>query len=426
MIGAEVYLWGTRIGYVVQENISSVPVFSYDKNFIKSGIELSPIVMPLSEQQYSFANLNEETFHFLPGLLADSLPDKFGTVLLEQYLAKQGRALNDISSVERLLYIGSRGMGALEYRPAKGYEITEDKSVNIDELVKLASDILHKREDIHIKENTDTMKQIIKIGTSAGGAKAKAVIAWNRKTGDIRSGQIDAGSCYEYWLIKFDGTTSDDAKTDKRCYTRTEYAYYLMAKDAGINMSECCIYKESGRFHFMTKRFDRINETGEKLHMLSLGAIAHYDFNSPASASYEQAANVMYKLNLNQDEIEQLFMRMFFNVTARNQDDHVKNISFLMDKKGRWSLAPAYDITYAYIPDSIWTGKHQMSINGKTENFTKQDIIDCGRHMNISNAKIKNIIEKVETSVSNWDKYARQAELPENTADEKKKNFVIL
>jgi len=426
MIAAEVYLWGTRIGYVVQENISAIPMFSYDKNFLKSQIELSPITMPLSEQIYSFPNLNNETFHSLPGLLADSLPDKFGTDLLERYLAEQGRSISDISSVEQLLYIGSRGMGALEYKPAKEYEKIKDDTVNIDELVKLAADILQKRKNIHIKENSNTMKQIIKVGTSAGGAKAKAVIAWNKKTGDIRSGQIETGSGYEYWLIKFDGTSTEDTKADKRCYTRVEYAYYLMAKSAGINMSECSIYKESGRFHFMTKRFDRIKETGEKLHMLSLGAIAHFDFNSPGSTSYEQAANVMYKLKLNQDEIEQLFMRMVFNVMARNQDDHVKNISFLMNRKGEWSLAPAYDLTYAYIPNSIWTGKHQMSINGKTENLTKQDIIDCGRHMNISVMRIKNIIEKVETAIINWDKYAQQAELPKLIIKEKKKNFVIL
>lgn len=425
MISAEVYLWGTRIGYVVQENISSVPMFSYDSDFLKSGIELSPITMPLSKQIYSFPNLNNDTFHYLPGLLSDSLPDKFGTDLLARYLAEQGRNLKDISSVERLLYIGSRGMGALEYRPAKEYLSVKDTSVNIDALVKLAADILQKRENIHIKENSDTMKQIIKVGTSAGGAKAKAIIAWNRQTGDIRSGQIDAGNGYEYWLIKFDGTATVDTKADKRCYTRTEYAYFLMATAAGINMSECDIYRESGRFHFMTKRFDRVKDSGEKLHMLSLGAIAHYDFNSPGSTSYEQAANVMYKLNLNQDEIEQLFTRMVFNVMARNQDDHVKNISFLMNKKGQWSLAPAYDLTYAYIPNNIWTGKHQMSINGKTDDITRQDIIACGRHMNISNMRIKNLISKVEEAIANWDKYAEQAELPKKVSNEKKKNFVL-
>jgi len=425
VISAEVYLWGTRIGYIVQENISSVPMFSYDSDFLKSGIELSPITMPLSKQIYSFPNLNNDTFHYLPGLLSDSLPDKFGTDLLARYLAEQGRNLKDISSVERLLYIGSRGMGALEYRPAKEYLSVKDTSVNIDALVKLAADILQKRENIHIKENSDTMKQIIKVGTSAGGAKAKAIIAWNRQTGDIRSGQIDAGNGYEYWLIKFDGTATVDTKADKRCYTRTEYAYFLMATAAGINMSECDIYRESGRFHFMTKRFDRVKDSGEKLHMLSLGAIAHYDFNSPGSTSYEQAANVMYKLNLNQDEIEQLFTRMVFNVMARNQDDHVKNISFLMNKKGQWSLAPAYDLTYAYIPNNIWTGKHQMSINGKTDDITRQNIIACGRHMNISNMRIKNLISKVEEAIANWDKYAEQAELPKKVSNEKKKNFVL-
>ena len=427
MISAEVYLWGTRIGVVAQEDVSSIPVFNYDDRFLQSGIEVSPLTMPLSKRIYSFSGLNRDSFHGLPGLLADSLPDKFGTKLIERYLAEQGRDLKSLTSVERLCYVGNRGMGALEYVPALGYVNGPDETINIDALVKLASDILSESESIQIQENGRVMEQIIKIGTSAGGARAKAVVAWNEETKDIRSGQIDAGSGYGYWLIKFDGIENNRDKGDKEdgpSYTKIEYAYYLMALAAKINMSECRLYQESDHFHFMTRRFDRDIQTGKKKHMQTLGALAHYDYNSPGVYSYEQVAQIIYKLGMGQKEIEQLFRRMVFNVMARNQDDHVKNISFLMDNRGTWTLAPAYDVTFAYEPHNFWLSKHQMSINGKVDSISKDDICVCGKKMNISKKKIENIVEEVGNAVSNWEIYAEQAKLNEDVMMQIKKQLI--
>lgn len=429
MIAAEVFLWGTRIGVVMQEDTGSIAKFNYDEKFIKSQIEVSPIVMPLSKQVYSFPALSLETFKGLPGLLCDSLPDKFGTKLVERYLAEQGRNLQDFSSVERLCYVGNRGMGALEYVPAKKYFDTPDQSIHLDALVQLASDILSEKESVHIQQNTHAMEQIIKVGTSAGGARAKAVIAWNEQTNDIRSGQVDAGKGYGYWLIKFDGIKNNKDKgevEDGPEYTRIEYAYYMMAKAAGIEMSECRLYEENGNYHFMTKRFDRNPENGSKLHMQSLGAMAHYDFNEPGAYSYEQVADVIYRLGMGQKEIEQLYRRMVFNIMARNQDDHVKNISFLMDRKGGWSLSPAYDITYAYDKNNRWLAKHQMSVNGKTDNYTKLDLEECASRMNIGKRRTKNILEEVETTIATWQVFAEKAEIGEWTYNAIKDNFLVV
>lgn len=419
MISAEVYLWGTRIGVVAQEDVASVPVFNYDDRFLQSNIEVSPLTMPLSKRIYSFPNLNKDSFHGLPGLLADSLPDKFGTKLIERYLAEQGRDFKSLTAVERLCYVGNRGMGALEYVPAFGYTNGPEESVNLNALVKLASDILSERESVHIRANERAMEQIIKIGTSAGGARAKAIVAWNEETKDIRSGQIDAGSGYGYWLIKFDGIENNRDKGDKAdgpSYTKIEYAYYLMAQAAKIDMSECRLHQESEHFHFMTRRFDRDINTGKKIHMQTLGALAHFDYNMPGVHSYEQVAQIIYKLGMGQKEIEQLFRRMVFNIIARNQDDHVKNISFLMDSKGMWSLSPAYDVTFAYEPNNFWLSKHQMSINGKLESFDIKDFFECGRKMNISKKKIENIVTEVNDAVLNWSIYAEQAHLDEKIA----------
>lgn len=423
---AEVYLWGTRIGAVAQDGIGGIPKFNYDKAFLGSRIEVSPIVMPLSERIYSFPALSKQTFHGLPGLLADSLPDKFGTKLIERYLAERGRSLQSLTAVERLLYTGKRGMGALEFFPQRNYIMTEDTSVDINALVELASMILTDRENIHISAKEDVMEQIINVGTSAGGARAKAVIAWNRQTGDIRSGQIDAGEEYEYWLIKFDGVKNNKDKSDKedgQAYTRIEYAYYLMAREAGIIMSDCQLYQESGHYHFMTKRFDR-NDAGEKIHMQTLGALAHYDYNIPGAYSYEQAAHIIEKLEIGQKAVEQFFRRMVFNIIMRNQDDHVKNISFLMSKAGRWSLAPAYDITYASDEANYWLARHQMSMNGKTENFETDDFYECGKAMNLSKAKVKRILEEVRTAVSLWEQCAQKAFLMERDMEAVKAQFL--
>ncbi len=412
---AEVYLWGTRIGAVKQDTVTDIPIFNYDEKFLESKIEVSPILMPLSREIYSFPTLSEQTFYGLPGMLADSLPDKFGNKVLEKYLSDQGRDFNSISAVERLLYTGSRGMGALEFRPEKNYATSESTSIDINALVKVASDILSERTSTHYSADKVTMEQIINIGTSAGGARAKAVIAWNKKTNDIRSGQVSAGEGYEYYLIKFDGVENNKDKekeADGKAYTRIEYAYYLMATAAKIKMEKCFLLNRDNNYHFMTKRFDRGNN-GEKFHMQTLGAIAHFDFNMPRAHSYEQAFQVMQKLGLKQSEVEQFYRRMVFNILAQNRDDHVKNISFLMDKSGTWRLSPAYDITYAYNPTNKWLSQHQMTMNGKGDNFTLADFYEAGLNMNLSKAKIKTILNEVLEAINKWEEFADQAKIPE-------------
>lgn len=425
---AEVYLWGTRIGIVAQEDVGSAAKFQYDEKFLKSNIEVSPIKMPLSSQVYQFPDMNVKAFLGLPGLLADSLPDKFGSKLIERYLMEQGRDSNSFSAVEKLCYIGKRGMGALEYVPAHDMSL-KDEPIDIDALVKLASDVLQERSSIYINDREHLMEQMIKVGTSAGGARAKAIVAWNEEKNDIRSGQIEAGNGYTYWLIKFDGVENNKDKGDKAdgpSYTRIEYAYHLMASGAGIQMSECRLYEENGRYHFMTKRFDRDSDTGRKIHMQTLGALAHYDYNEPGVHSYEQAANVIYQLGMQQDEIEQFFRRMVFNAISRNQDDHVKNIAFLMDMRGRWSLAPAYDVTYAYDPTNMWLKRHQMSLNSKLDDFTIKDFIECGKKMNISKIRSEKIIDEVRKTITDWRIYAEKAHINEQIYEEIKRNHRII
>lgn len=420
MTYAEVFLWGTKIGTVALPDHDHIATFRYDRDFLNSQIEVSPVTMPLSTKQYSFAGLSYEAFHGLPGLFADSLPDRFGNAVIDQWLARQGREPASFNAVERLCYTGKRGMGALEYQPVLGPEYDKNDKIQINELVSLASDILNNRNEMHFRaEDDNIMQQILQVGTSAGGARAKAVIAWNQATNDIRSGQIDNGKGYEYWLIKFDGVSGngDHALKDPPVYTRIEYAYSLMAKASGIEMNECRLFEEKGLYHFMTKRFDREENTGRKLHMQTLGAMAHYDYNDPMAYSYEMAASIMRKLQLSYEDMEQLCLRMIFNVYAKNHDDHVKNLSFLMDRKGKWRLSPAYDLTFAYKPDNRWLKAHQMSINGKREEIEQNDILACAAVMDIPAYKCKAMIEKVETAISKFSDFARQACLPKNAAD---------
>lgn len=413
MIGAEVYLWGTRIGTVTQENSVDLPKFKYDDSFVNSGIQVSPITMPLSTNIYRFPALNEETFKGLPGLLADSLPDKFGTALIDEYLARQGRPKSDLTPIERLCYIGTRGMGALEFKPQIGEE-QSDKSIDIDELSRVANIILSNREALQVPADDHAISELIKVGTSAGGARAKALIAWNEALGDIRSGQIDAGSGYGYWLLKF-GTIENNKDKDKESdhieYAKIEYAYSLMAKDCGISMTECRLIRSPEGTHFATRRFDRDENTGQKIHMQTLGGLAHFDFNMPGAHSYEEAASVIRALNLPQTDTEQLYRRMVFNEVAKNYDDHVKNISFLMNRRGEWRLAPAYDMTFSYNPASLWTASHQMKINGKRENLTIEDLLTAGVSMGISKKKANMILRHVASVVKEWPQYARFAEL---------------
>lgn len=411
-----VKLWGRTIGAVSLEEGSRIATFQYEPAFAKSGIEVSPITMPLSERIYQFADLPENTFHGLPGLLADSLPDRFGNALINAWLATQGRTPESFNAVERLCYTGTRGMGALEYAPALGPKRQAAKKIDIDALVALASEILGQRGKIRASLASDRRKNalndILRVGTSAGGARAKAIVAWNRDTDEVRSGQVATGPGFTYWLLKFDGVAGNNDKEleDPQGYGAVEYAYSLMAKASGIVMSECDLLEEYGRRHFMSRRFDRL-EGGEKVHMQSLCALAHFDFNQAGAYSYEQALWTIRQLNLPMEAVEEQFRRMVFNVIARNQDDHVKNIAFLMDKTGRWSLAPAFDMTYSYNPGGHWTAAHQMSINGKRDDFTRADLRAAARSGLMKRGRAEAIIEQVSAAVANWPKYAKRAKV---------------
>ena len=418
MTVAKVMLWGTEIGTVALPEGSSVARFEYDSDFITSGIQVAPLTMPLSRQVYSFPALPEETFHGLPGMLADSLPDKFGTAVINRWLESQGRSGNSLNAIERLCYTGSRGMGALEYLPATGPKQNASEQIELEALTRLADEILSERMGWHAHAGADALAQIIQVGTSAGGARAKAIVAYNESSGDIRSGQIDAGPGYGYWIVKFDGigSNSDRELSDEPGYTRREYAYYLMAQHAGIEMSECRLLPDGKHAHFITKRFDRDADTGGKIHMLSLGGMAHFDFRDPESYSYEGAVQVMRRLEFGQDAVEQLFRRMVFNIMARNQDDHVKNVSFLMDKDGKWRLSPAYDVTYAYNPQGKWTSLHQMSANGKRGEFTLSDIMQTAEHMSIRKAKARAIVAEVASAIGKWFDFAETAGMAEQDA----------
>ena len=413
---ASVMLWGTTVGYFYLEEGRNYVSFEYDKDFVRRGIEISPLMMPLSNRVYEFPELATPAFKGVPGLLADSLPDKFGNAVIDQWLASKGRTPESFNVVERLCYTGKRGMGALEYRPAMNLHAGSTEQIDIAGLVDFASSVLENRENIHLSARDDmTYKQLLKLGTSAGGARAKAVIAYNEETGDIRSGQVDLDEGYDYWLIKFDGVTrnGDHNLQDAPEYTLIEYAYYQMALKAGIVMSKCKLLEEGGRKHFMTKRFDRVN--GKKLHMQSLGAIAHIDYNEPGLSSYEMASLTARRLGLPSSDIEQFYRRMIFNVLAVNQDDHVKNISFLMDRNGTWTLSPAYDVTFAFDSGNKWLQAHQMTINGKKSNILMDDMIVCGQNMDMKTSKCKKIIEEVKEAVKEWPTIARSVKIRENT-----------
>lgn len=411
---AEVRLWGRTIGAVSLADGSNVADFEYAPEFISSGIELSPLVMPLAPGVYRFPELSRDTFHGLPGLLADSLPDRFGNALIDAWLATEGRAPASFNAVERLCYTGRRGMGALEFAPVTGPRPRPARKVQVDHLVELASDVLTQRRDFHSALSAEhdgaALQDILRVGTSAGGARAKAVIAWNPATNEVRSGQVPSEKGFEYWVLKFDGVKGNRDKEleDPQGYGVIEYAYAHMARDAGIEMSECRLFEENGRRHFMTRRFDRLPD-GQKLHMQSLGALAHFDYNLAGAYGYEQALQVIRELGLPMQATEQQFRRMVFNIVARNQDDHVKNIAFLMDKSGNWSLAPAYDVTYSYNPAGLWTSTHQMTLNGKRDGFTLDDFKACARTASMKRGRAESIVREVQDTVARWRDYADEA-----------------
>jgi serine/threonine-protein kinase HipA len=419
---AEIKLWGLTVGAVMWDESRMLATLEFDSLFAKQGLDVAPVTMPLSDivsgkRVFSFPGLNRETFSGLPGLLADSLPDRFGNAILDAWLAEQGRTKQSVNPIERLCYTGNRGMGALVFEPSIGGlgKRSNDK-VEVERLVQLARMVLEEKTGVKGTigdDNAQGLSEIIRVGTSAGGARAKAVVAYNESTGEMRSGQVDANEGFSYWLIKFDGVTNIQLG-DPEGYGRIEFAYHLMAVDCGIEMSECKILEEGQRAHFMTKRFDRSPE-GERYHMQTLCGIAHMDYNDPLTYAYEDAFEVMRMLRLPYPDAEQLFRRMVFNVLARNQDDHTKNISFLMNRQGKWKLAPAYDVTYAYNPDSRWIFQHQMAVNGKRQNITHGDMLALARNMNIKGAE--HIIDELSQVISNWKYYADKAEVPPKQAD---------
>ena len=419
---AMVNLWGRTIGAVSLDDDAASATFEYDAAFTRSGIEVAPLMMPLSRSLYSFPSLQSETFHGLPGLLADSLPDRFGNALIDAWLARSGRMPESFNAVERLCYTGSRGMGALEYAPATRLDAPGSFHIEVDKLVALASEVLTHRKNLqgwlHEEGKKTALQNILRVGTSAGGARAKAVIAWNPQTNEVRSGQVKTGRGFEYWLMKFDGVSGNKDKEleDPKGYGAIEYAYYRMAVDAGITMSSCRLFEENGRRHFMTKRFDRL-EGGGKLHMQSLCGLAHYDFNQAGAYGYEQALQVIRRLGLPMSAIEEQFRRMVFNIVARNQDDHVKNIAFLMDKSGNWSLSPAFDMTYSYQPGGKWTSSHQMTMNGKRSGFTLEDFKMCANSASMKRGRAETIIEEVRNIVAKWRDYADESRVKPEQRD---------
>lgn len=416
---ARVLLWGRTIGAVSLADGSDVAAFQYDPDFARSGIEVSPLAMPLGDQVHRFPALPRNTFHGLPGLLADSLPDKFGNALINAWLAAQGRAPEGFSALERLCYTGSRGMGALEFAPALGPRPRRSSRLEVDELVRLAGEVLARRESVrgllHAGGRAKALRDILAVGTSAGGARAKAVIAWNSATNEVRSGQVPAGDGFEHWLLKFDGVAGnrDRELEDPRGFGAVEYAYHRMARAAGITMTECRLLEENGRRHFMTRRFDRL-AGGEKLHVQTLGALAHFDFNQAGAHSYEQALLAIRQLRLPMAAVEEQFRRMVFNLVARNQDDHVKNIAFLMNKQGQWSLAPAYDVTHSHNPSGAWTATHQMTVNGKRDGFTRADLDACAKAALMKRGRAATILDEVVTAVRRWPEFAAEAKLAAN------------
>lgn len=413
---AKVYLWNEYVSAVLWNENLQVASFEYEPSFSKKGWDLSPLMMPINNKAtFSFRELSRDTFMGLPGLLADSLPDAYGKALLDRWLVSLGRRF--ANPVERLCYQGRRSMGALEFVPAQDEHLEQSSSIEISSLVKIASEVLNQKYslDTNLNNNTkEALVNIIKVGTSAGGQRAKAVIAYNEKTGEVRSGQVEAPKGFTHWLLKLDGVTNS-ILGDPQYYGKIEYIYYLMAIDAGIKMTECRLLEENGRAHFMTKRFDRVGEN-EKLHTQTLCGIAHFDYKMLHAYSYEQVFQVMRRLRLDYKQAEQMFIRMVFNVIARNQDDHTKNISFLMDRKGIWSLAPAYDISWAYNPKGEWTSSHQMSVNNKWDNILIEDLLKVANSIHIKNPK--EIIAKVSYSISKWKSLAKIYDIPTEFIEE--------
>lgn len=421
---AYVKIWETLVGAVAWDKQQQLASFEYDPAFIQKGWDLAPLKMPIraGANTYNFPELRAgrnsqyDTFKGLPGLLADMLPDKYGKQLIDVWLAQQGRPADSMNPVEKLCFIGSRGMGAIEFEPTQIISNKKAYNIEIETLVDMSRQMLQKRDNFSTdlgQDEEQAMLDILKIGTSAGGARPKAVIAYNEKTGEVRSGQVNAPKGFEHWLIKLDGVSDAQFGTSLG-YGRIEMAYYLMAIDCGIDMMECKLLEENGRAHFMTKRYDR-EASQTRHHVQTWCAISHYDFNDMSSYSYEQLFQTMRNLGLDYQEAEQMFRRMVFNVLARNCDDHTKNFSFRLKQDKEWTLTPAYDICYAYDPKSIWVSQHALSINGKRKNQNKDDLLSVAKSMNIK--KAPKLIDEIAGVINEWKKYANQVFVDQKKRD---------
>lgn len=420
---AIVKMFGNPIGVFRWDSRYDIVQFEYNKDFIGRGLEPSPLMMPVqSGRIYSFGDIGRETFKGLPGLLADSLPDTYGRALFDRWLTLTGRTSSNI--VETLCFLGKRCMGALEFEPAIDVDYNLDSKIAIDSLVEVAREALLNKENFGVNINDDkkaAIAEILQLGTSAGGQRAKAIIAYNKTTGEVRSGQTDVPDGFDYYIIKLDGVSTTTGFRETENYGRLEYSFYKLVKACGIDMSECSLIEENGRAHFLTKRFDR--ENGKKVHMQTLCGIAHYDYRLHRAYSYEQAFNVMRALKLPYSQAQEMFRRMVFNVIVRNQDDHTKNISFLMGEDGVWRLSPAYDMGYSYNPNGGWTATHQMSINGKFDDITRKDLLECGAKNNIKNASL--IIDEVCEIASQWPTMAKECDVPQSMIDDIKANMIL-
>ncbi len=407
---AKVSMFGVPVGTFHWDEQYSVARFEYDKNFAGRGLEPSPLMMPVREGRvYSFANLNKETYMGLPGMLADSLPDTYGRALFESWLALTGRISNN--PIETLCFLGKRCMGALEFEPAVDMPFDPQTRFEIDTLVEVAKEALMQKSSFGVNLKEDRKKaiaEILRLGTSAGGQRAKAIIAYNKTTGEVRSGQVDVPQGFDYYIIKLDGVSAKAGFKETENYGRLEYSFYKLAVKCGIEMTDCFIIEDNARAHFLTKRFDR--KDGQKIHMQTLCGIAHYDYRLHRAYSYEQLFNVVRSLRLPYSAAQQMFRRMVFNVVVRNQDDHTKNFSFLMDRDGVWSISPAYDMGYAYNPDGGWTNSHQMSINGKFDEINRVDLLAFATRENIKEAS--SIIDEIVQTASEWPSIAKQCGVP--------------
>ena len=402
----EVRIWGKTVGAVALVPNLGYYAFEYDSRFVKSGIELAPLAMPLSEarEPFVFADLPELSFKRLPAMLADALPDDFGNALIDAWMAGKGIDKAHVTPLDRLAYMGKRGMGALEFKPAHTSAVASATAIKLSRLVESA------RQAVHGDFGTDhlskaALAQIIQVGTSAGGARAKAAIAWNPTTDEIRSGQFDVEPGFEHWLLKFDGIGADRELGGTQDYGRIEYAYHKMACAAGINMSPCRLLEENGRAHFMTRRFDR--QGNRKHHLQSLCAMAHLDYKQKASHDYSQFLQTVMRLGLDYASLEEAFRRITFNVMAMNCDDHTKNISFMLREGKSWELAPAYDVTYAFNPDGEWTWQHLMAVNGKFTAITSADLLAVANRFSIGTAP--KVLKQVREAVAAWSDFAKEA-----------------